>query len=139
MQQHPCRSVILIKLYTKSAVTCPMFTTEHQSKVLSVFKVNNKDTTTTPLLTLNIFHTQLQCFYSQLLAGKCRLGSNVIAITLPHGCSSVNLLHIRKTTFQKNTSGRELLILSNKLGAKQDRFFLSIQVCPLSGQQILKS
>ena len=34
-------------------------------------------------------------------------------ITLRHGCSPVNLLHIFRTPFLKNTSGRFLLILSN--------------------------
>ena len=31
--------------------------------------------------------------------------SNFIAITLRHGCSPANLLHIFRTTFLKNTSG----------------------------------
>ena len=34
---------------------------------------------------------------------------NFIEITLRHGCSPVNLLHIFRTTFLKNTSGRLLL------------------------------
>ena len=33
------------------------------------------------------------------------LQSNFIEITLWHGCSPVNLLHIFKTPFSKNTSG----------------------------------
>ena len=35
---------------------------------------------------------------------------NFIEIALRHGCSPVNLLHIFKTLFPKNTSGRLLLI-----------------------------
>ena len=35
--------------------------------------------------------------------------SNFIEITLPHGCSPVNLLHIFRTPFTKNTSGWLLL------------------------------
>ena len=35
--------------------------------------------------------------------------SNVIEITLRHGCSPVNLLHIFRTPFPKNTSGWLLL------------------------------
>ena len=34
---------------------------------------------------------------------------NFIEITLLHGCSPVNLLHIFRTTFHKNTSRRLLL------------------------------
>ena len=33
-----------------------------------------------------------------------------IEIALRHGCSPVNLLHISRTLFLKNTSGRLLLI-----------------------------
>ena len=36
------------------------------------------------------------------------LQSNFIEITLRHGCSPVNLLHIFRTPFTKNTSGRLL-------------------------------
>ena len=39
---------------------------------------------------------------------KCDF-SNFIEITLRHGCSSVNLLHIFKAPFPKNTSGGLLL------------------------------
>ena len=39
-----------------------------------------------------------------------KLQSNFIEITLRHGCSPVNLLHIFRTPFAKNTSGRQLLI-----------------------------
>ena len=38
-----------------------------------------------------------------------KLQSNFIEITLRHGCSPVNLLHIFRTPFTKNTSGRLLL------------------------------
>ena len=37
--------------------------------------------------------------------------SNFIEITLQHGCSPVNLLHIFRTLFPKNTSGWLLLLL----------------------------
>ena len=37
--------------------------------------------------------------------------SNFIEIALRHGCSPVNLLHIFRTPFPKNTSGRLLLFL----------------------------
>ena len=35
-----------------------------------------------------------------------KLHSNFIEITLRHGCSSVNLSHIFRTPFTKNTPGR---------------------------------
>ena len=40
-----------------------------------------------------------------------KVASNFIEIALRHGCSPVNLLHIFRTTFPKNTSGRLLLLL----------------------------
>ena len=36
---------------------------------------------------------------------------NFIKIALRHGCSPVNLLHIFRTPFPKNTSGRLLLLV----------------------------
>ena len=42
---------------------------------------------------------------------KCdfnKVASNFIEIALRHGCSPVNLLHIFKAAFPKNTSGRLL-------------------------------
>ena len=38
-----------------------------------------------------------------------KLQSNFLEITLRHGCSPVNLLHIFKTPFPKNSSERQLL------------------------------
>ena len=40
---------------------------------------------------------------------KCDLLCSFIEIALRHGCSPVNLLHIFKTLFYKNTSGGLLL------------------------------
>ena len=40
-----------------------------------------------------------------------KLQSNIIEVTLWHECSPVNLLHIFRTTFTKNTSGWLLLPL----------------------------
>ena len=39
--------------------------------------------------------------------------SNLIEIILRHGCSLVNLLHIFRIPFTKNTSGRLLLNILN--------------------------
>ena len=41
-----------------------------------------------------------------------KLLSNFIEITLRHGCSPVNLLHIFRTPFTNNTFGRLLLKIS---------------------------
>ena len=38
-----------------------------------------------------------------------KLQSNIIEIAFRHGCSPVNLLHIFRTSFPRNTSGRMLL------------------------------
>ena len=46
-----------------------------------------------------------------ILLSKCDCFSNFIEITLRHGCSPVNLLHILRTPFPKNISGGLLLII----------------------------
>ena len=46
----------------------------------------------------------------QQIYRRTPMQSNFIEITLQHGCSPVNLLHIFGTRFPKNTSGRLLLI-----------------------------
>ena len=49
---------------------------------------------------------------------KCdfnKLQSNFIEITLQHGCSPVDLLHIFRTTFPKNTSGGLLLNIKTEI------------------------
>ena len=53
----------------------------------------------------------MQQIYRKTLLLKCDLNlqSNFIEITLRHRCSPVNLLHIFKTPFSKNTSGWLLL------------------------------
>ena len=76
------------------------------------------------------FNTYFRSIYPELLLGKgvlkicskytgehlCRsvisikLQSNFIAITLRHGCSPINLLHIFRTPFLKNTSAWLLLL-----------------------------
>ena len=55
-----------------------------------------------------------------------KLQSNLIEITLWHGCSPVNLLHIFRTAFTKNTSERLLLcygIFFRLLGLSGDIVF----------------
>ena len=48
-------------------------------------------------------------------AVSIKLQSSFIEITLPHGFSPVNLLHILRRPFRKNTSGGLLLYLSHFL------------------------
>ena len=43
---------------------------------------------------------------------------NFIEIARRHGCSSLNLLHIFRTPFPKNTCGGLLLIINVKQGSK---------------------
>ena len=45
----------------------------------------------------------LKCNFNKVLC-------NFIEIALRHGCSPVNLLHIFRTAFLKNTSGQLLLL-----------------------------
>ena len=51
----------------------------------------------------------IQQIYRRTPMPKCDLQSNFIESALRHGCSPVNLLHIFRTVFPKNTSGRLLL------------------------------
>ena len=54
-------------------------------------------------------------------ANSIKLQNNFIYITLRHGCSPVNLLHIFRTAFLKNTSeGLLLLLCSGNTSKKQD-------------------
>ena len=51
---------------------------------------------------------------------KCdfnKVALNVIEITLRHGCSPVNLLHIFRTPFPKNASGG-LLLTRRRVGSR---------------------
>ena len=57
------------------------------------------------------FSENMQQIYGRTNMMKCDFNKVEIAleITLRHGCSPVNLLHIFRTTFLKNTSGWLLL------------------------------
>ena len=46
----------------------------------------------------------LQQIYRRTTMPKCDFNCNFIEITLQHGCSPVNLQHIFRTPFTKNTS-----------------------------------
>ena len=50
-----------------------------------------------------------------------KLQSKFIEITLQHGCSPVNLLHIFRIPFPKNTSGWLLLMLIRQIDVKAHR------------------
>ena len=58
---------------------------------------------------------------------KCDLQSNFIEIALRHGCSPVNLLHIFRTPFPKNTPGWLLLSIPNSFGRKVDKEIISMR------------
>ena len=57
--------------------------------------------------------------------------SNIIEITLRHVCSPVNLLHIFKTTFARNTSG--WLLLDIDLTVSSRDILKIIQVSQVDG------
>ena len=54
-----------------------------------------------------------KCDCKATLLKVAKLQSNFIEITLQHGCSPVNLLHIFLTSFPKNSSGGLLLKVQN--------------------------
>ena len=74
------------------------------------------------LMLKNFFNVKLK--YEQFLISLSFMGTpfrssgpevcNFIEITLQHGCSIVNLLHIFRTLFSKNTSERLLLYFRSK-------------------------
>ena len=55
-----------------------------------------------------------------------KVALQLIEITLRHGCSLVNLLHIFRTTFTKNTS-RWLLLIFSEIRSTQF-FYILIQL-----------
>ena len=57
----------------------------------------------------------MQQIYRRTPTPKCYFNSKFIEITLRHGYSPVNFLHIFRTPFLKNTSGRLLLGISYML------------------------
>ena len=60
-----------------------------------------------------------------------KLLSNFTETTLQHGCSPVNLLHIFKTAFPKNTS--EWLLLKHKVGELNNCFCKNLHLRCLAG------
>ena len=85
--------------------------------------------------------------------GSKKLQSNFIEIALRHGCSSVNLLHISRASFLKNTSGRLLLnkdflslisrdnhkLLSKVWLIETMKFFIFFPIANLNGSESLHS
>ena len=56
----------------------------------------------------------MQQIYRRTPIPKCdfnKVALRLIEVTLRHGCSPVNLLHIFRTPLTKNTSGRMLLFM----------------------------
>ena len=52
-----------------------------------------------------------------------KLQRNFSEIALRHGCSPVNVLHIFRTPFPKNTSGRLLLLFVGQVSRPNDLMF----------------
>ena len=55
----------------------------------------------------------IQQIHRRASMAKCHFNKVAYEITLRHGCSPLNLLHIFRTPFPKNSSGRLLLGLSD--------------------------
>ena len=76
---------------------------------------------------------------NQLIVPEAAILCNFIEITLRHGCSPVNLLHIFRTPFTKNTSERLLLLFlacSHFLAQPEHPF--SHKVCSYKTEFVLK-
>ena len=58
-----------------------------------------------------------------------KLFCNFIEITLRHGRSPVNLLHIFRTPFPKNTSGVLLLLLTYEISGNQSLNVKKLELC----------
>ena len=54
-----------------------------------------------------------------------KLQSNFIEIILWHGCSPVNLLHIFRITFSKNTPGQLLLVIERTLQLQSCELYIN--------------
>ena len=90
--EHPCRSVISINLLSK-------FIGEHPCRSVISINLLSKFIEEHPcrsVISINLL--------SKFIEIKLRHGK-FIEIKLRHGCSPVNLLHIFRTPFSKNTSG----------------------------------
>ena len=88
--------------------------------VLCTFSLVHVPTIVEDLFRMETFAKKLHhiCFRSstsELFLGKSVLLCNFIEIAFRHGCSPVNLLHIFKKPFPKNTSEGLLLMLDRVL------------------------
>ena len=73
-------------------------------------------------LSIKLRQAGIQSFFLKLI-------SNFIEITLRHGCSPVNLLHIFRTSFLKNTSARLLLRVDCIIFLLEEASYQLILVC----------
>ena len=126
--EHPSRSVILIKLLC-NFIEIALRHGCSPVKLLHIFRTPfYKNTSGGLLLSDSFVNEDLVCFVIKrqkqpsngvvLYKGVLKLCSkftgelpcrSVIEITLRHGCSPVNLLHIFRIPLPKNTSGGQLL------------------------------
>ena len=68
------------------------------------------------------FLRNLRSFSENVFENTSQKQSNFIEITFWHGCSHINLLHIFRTPFPKNTSGELLLfVLRCRLAERVNR------------------
>ena len=105
----------LFKLFSKiftGIVYFPLLRSSRPEEFLgkSVLKIYSKFTGVHPCQ--RVIQRHFTEFTKRTLLLKCdfNLQSNFIEITQPHGCSPINLLHIYRTPFSRNNSGRLLLI-----------------------------
>ena len=59
----------------------------------------------------HLVHLSSEAASTSILRKRCSENMHFIEIALWHGCSPINLLHIFRTPFPKNTWGRLLLYL----------------------------
>ena len=106
--EHPCRGAISIKLLCASLCFNPLSA--------NFTKWPNTLKQFVGQLPTNCFSV-FDHFVGLALKGliKLQAWNNFIEITLQHGCSPVNLLHIFRTPFVKNTSGLLLLFFKTFL------------------------
>ena len=67
------------------------------------------------------------------------LQNNFIEITLWHGCSPVNLLHVFWILFYKNTSGRLLLFFTTYVLLSSSIVLVFVSNCALNIQYVVRS
>ena len=102
------------QIYLKSLIILIM---NYNSKILNFRSSHRKVLLEKGVLKICSKFTEEHPYRSAI---SIKLQSNFIEMTIRHGCSPVNLLHISKTSFLKNTSRRLLLEFATKNKFKQE-------------------